>query len=255
MRALVLSDVHGNVAALDAIAAAERFDAVICLGDLVGYGPEPGACVRWMHASADLVVQGNHDRAVGEGVPPGCRAQFRWLAEATAPIARAQLAADDRAYLAALPRWAHLTLSGVRYMFVHATPRDPLYQYLGPDAGAWAEEVAGVDADVVVVGHTHLQFDLTAGATRIVNPGSVGQPKDGDPRTAYAVIEDGAIALRRLPYPVDRTIDALQRANVPAAAVADLTALLRTGRVPAAHGVPPDVSEGHASTPQASGPG
>jgi putative phosphoesterase len=231
-RALVLSDIHGNLAALEAVAAAERYDAVICLGDIVGYGPEPAACVRWIRDRAPVVVQGNHDRAFAERVGPGCREQFRWLAEATAPVAHTQLAASDLGYLAALPRWAYLELSGIRYLFVHATPRDPLYQYLDPEPEAWEAAVIGIDADVVVVGHTHVQFDIPAGERRVVNPGSVGQPKDGDPRAAYAVIEGGAISLRRVSYPVDRTVDALRRAGVIAPAVRDLATLLRTGRVP-----------------------
>jgi putative phosphoesterase len=249
-RALVLSDIHGNLAALEAVAAAEPHDAVICLGDIVGYGPEPAACVRWIRDRAEVVVQGNHDRAFGERVPPGCREQFRGLAEATAPIAHAELAASDLAYLAALPHWAYLELSGVRYLFVHATPRDPLYQYLGPDPESWAAALIGIDADVVVVGHTHVQFDLAVGERRVVNPGSVGQPKDGDPRAAYAVIEQGTISLRRVAYAVDRTVDALWRAGVIAPAVRDLATLLRTGRVPV-----PRNSIGAEREPRAVDPG
>jgi diadenosine tetraphosphatase ApaH/serine/threonine PP2A family protein phosphatase len=122
-------------------------------------------------------------------------------------------------------------LSGVRFLFLHATPKDPLYQYLGPDPDEWAAALVGIDADVVVVGHTHLQFDITVGRQRVVNPGSVGQPKDGDPRAAYAVIENGSIALRRVAYPVGRTVDALRDAGVVAPALDVLETLLRTGSV------------------------
>jgi len=231
-RALVLSDVHGNAAALEAIAAAEPHDAVICLGDIMGYGPEPAACTRWMRERATLAVQGNHDRAFGERVPPRCSQRFRWLSEATAPIATAQLTECDRRYLASLPHWAYLEMCGARYMFVHATPRDPLYEYLGPDSAAWAVQLTGIDADVVVVGHTHLQFDITVGNARVVNPGSVGQPKDGDPRAAYAVIEDGVMSLHRVSYPVERTVEALHSHGLADPALAELASLLRTGRVP-----------------------
>jgi predicted phosphodiesterase len=231
MRVLVISDIHGNSAALEAVAA-EPHDALVCLGDLVGYGPEPGACVRWIRQHAALVVQGNHDRALGDGSPPRCRAQFQWLAEALAPLGRAQLSDEERGWLAALPRSAVREYDGVRYYFVHATPGDPLYRYLGPDPLAWEPEIRDLEADVIVVGHTHRQFELTAGTRRVVNPGSVGQPKDGDPRAAYAVLEHGAARLGRAAYDVERTVAGLERSPVDSRAAATLSALLRTGRVP-----------------------
>ncbi len=231
MKVLVLSDIHGNLAALEAVAA-EPHDLLICLGDLVGYGPQPGPCVRWVRAHAALVVQGNHDRALGDGSPPGCRAEFQWLADALAPLGQAQLSPEERAYLAGLPRSALRQLDGTRYLFVHATPSDPLYRYLGPDPAAWEGEVHALDVDAVVVGHTHLQFDLPLARTHVVNPGSVGQPKDGDPRAAYAVIENGTFRLGRVRYDVERTVGELRASGVDPDAVADLSLLLRTGRTP-----------------------
>ena len=129
MTTLILSDIHGNLAALEAIASAERFDDVICLGDVVGYGPEPAACLRWLRSRDALIVQGNHDRALGENVPPRCTPQFQWLADATFPIGETQLTADEREYLATLPPWAALERDGVQCMLVHAAPRDRLYGY------------------------------------------------------------------------------------------------------------------------------
>jgi putative phosphoesterase len=227
----VLSDIHGNLAALEAVLA-QPHDALVCLGDLVGYGPEPAACVRRICAAAAFVVQGNHDRALGEAVPPGCSRRFEALAEALAPVGRAQLEGHERAWLAALPRTATVHCDGLRCLLVHATPAEPLYRYLGSDAAEWAGEVAGVDTDVVLVGHTHLQFALMAGGRRVTNPGSVGQPKDGDPRAAFAVLEDGAVRLDRVSYDIERTTTALARTGADPTAVAVLSELLRTGRVP-----------------------
>src|SRR6266540_975243 len=183
MKTLVLSDIHGNLAALEAVAA-EPHDFLVCLGDLVGYGPQPGPCVRWVRAHAALVVQGNHDRALGDGSPAGCRAEFQWLADALAPL----------------------------------------------DQAAWAVELGSLDVDLVMVGHTHLQFELTLSGKRVINPGSVGQPKDGDPRAEYAVLENGACRLGRVSYDVERTVRELQATEVDRDAVADLSLLLRTGR-------------------------
>jgi putative phosphoesterase len=231
MKALVLSDIHGNLAALEAVAA-EPHDLLICLGDLVGYGPQPGPCVRWVRDHAALVVQGNHDRALGDGSRAGCRAEFQWLADALAPLGQAQLSREERAYLAGLPRSAVREVDGSRCLLVHATPSDPLYRYLGLDPAAWEAEVKSLDVHLVLVGHTHLQFDLPLRGKHVVNPGSVGQPKDGDPRAAYAVLENGACRLGRRPYDVERTVAELQETGVDRDAVADLSLLLRTGRTP-----------------------
>ncbi|MDE3151241.1 MAG: metallophosphoesterase family protein [Gemmatimonadota bacterium] len=232
MRALVVSDIHGNAAALRAVLGVPH-DLVLCLGDIVGYGPYPGACVEIIREQATLCVQGNHDRAFGAGVPPGASARFQGLAAATTPIANAQLSDEDRRYLRELPRWGFIRLAGRQFMAVHATPRDPLYEYLGPDRDAWIERARTMSTDVLLVGHTHLQFRIDAGDRVIVNPGSLGQPKDGDPRAAYAVIDDGNVTLHRIAYDVEATVQALLASPVPAAAGTALAALLRTGRVAA----------------------
>jgi putative phosphoesterase len=233
MRTLVVSDIHGNLAALEAVLA-EPHDAVICLGDLVGYGPEPAACIRLVREAAHVVIQGNHDRANADGVAPRCRPAFEWLADAVVPLTRSQLAPGDVAYLSGLPRWAETTVGDLDVLCVHATPADPLYRYVGGDPVAWARETTGVNARLLLVGHTHLQFDLEAGRTRVVNPGSVGQPKDGDPRAAYALIDGETVTLMRVAYPVERTVERLQRAGIAEDAVADLSILLRTGVTPPA---------------------
>ncbi|MGH7690601.1 MAG: metallophosphoesterase family protein, partial [Gemmatimonadaceae bacterium] len=120
----------------------------------------------------------------------------------------------------------------VQFVCVHATPRDPLYEYLGPDAESWKDRVQGIAADAILVGHTHLQFRLDLGDRVVVNPGSLGQPKDGDPRAAYALIDDGRVTLHRVAYDVEATVAQLAACAIPARAIAELSALLRTGRVP-----------------------
>jgi predicted phosphodiesterase len=237
MRVLVVSDIHGNFAALEAIPRTP-WDAIVCLGDLVGYGPCPGAVVRWIRANATLTLQGNHDRALAEGLAPGCRAQFEWLARATFALGHQQLSPEEIAYLGALPRQAMRVFDGVRYLFVHATPSDPLYRYVGPEREAWAREMQGVDAEVIVVGHTHIQFELPVGGKRIVNPGSLGQPKDGDPRAGYGVLVDGEVRLCRTAYDIEKTIGALEDADLPVQVLSALGGLLRSGRIPA-DGPPP----------------
>jgi diadenosine tetraphosphatase ApaH/serine/threonine PP2A family protein phosphatase len=96
----------------------------------------------------------------------------------------------------------------------------------------WARELEKVDAELVFVGHTHLPLDLTIGNQRLVNPGSVGQPKDGDPRAAFAVFADGEVELKRASYPVEKTIAAFAGSNVDARAIDVLGEMLRKGTPP-----------------------
>jgi putative phosphoesterase len=233
MRVLVISDIHGNRAALAAVAS-ESHDAVICLGDIVGYGPEPQACVRWVRDNATWVVQGNHDHANAEHVSPRCQPNFAWLADAVVPLTTAQLDANDVSYLRDLPRWGVRDIDGLRVACFHARPSDPLYGYLPNDRAVWAREIEKVEADLVLVGHTHVPLDFTIGHQRVVNPGSVGQPKHGDARSAFAVLVDGEPQLKRIAYPVDDSIAALEASDVDRRAVGVLSEMLRTGEAPRA---------------------
>ncbi|AMV36008.1 metallophosphoesterase family protein [Planctomyces sp. SH-PL62] len=230
MRILVVSDLHANRAALAAID--EPHDVCFCLGDLVDYGPEPSACVRWAMTHADHAVRGNHDHGVAQGVPVTGDLGFRYLTRVTRPDMWEALAPDERKYLLQLPVTCRVTLDDVRYLLVHATPRDPLDEYLLRDEAGWARRLENVDADVVCVGHSHMQFKLKVGDKLVVNPGSVGISRDGDPRAAYAVIEDGRVELKRVPYPIEEVVAATQSTPWPDRAKAMLTHVFRNGRLP-----------------------
>ena len=97
-----------------------------------------------------------------------------------------------------LPVTHRVTLAGKRFLLVHATPRDPLDEYLLQDPEIWARRLQNVEADIVCVGHSHMQFNLQVDGTVVLNPGSVGLPRDGDPRAAYAIIDDYRIELKRV---------------------------------------------------------
>jgi protein phosphatase len=112
-----------------------------------------------------------------------------------------------------------------------ATPSDPLFSYCLPDSPAWRQESASVDADVILVSHTHLPFVKRLGTRTVVNPGSLGQPKDGGPEASYAVWQDGAVTLRKVTYPVDRTVAKLKELPLPAGIAVALKHLLRTGHL------------------------
>ena len=113
---------------------------------------------------------------------------------------------------------------------MHAGPRDPLDEYAHPDRDFWSRRLQHVDVDVVCVGHTHQPYVLEVGDKLIINPGSVGQPRDGDPRAAYVVIADNRVEIKRIAYPVEDTIRTVQESTLPEQAKAMLSEVFRTGR-------------------------
>src|SRR5512142_1484140 len=196
MRILIVSDIHGNWPALAAIQ--EPHDVYLCLGDLVDYGPDPAPCVRWAMDHAHNAIRGNHDQGVAQGVPVAGEDGYRYLTRVSRPWMWDALGLDERRYLLQLQVTRRVTLGGKRFLMVHATPRDPLDEYLKKDSKKWARRLAKLDVEIVGVGHTHMQFNMVVDSIMVLNPGSVGQPRDGDPRAAYAVIEHGKIELKRV---------------------------------------------------------
>lgn len=232
MKIVIISDLHGNADALAALD--ESYDELWVLGDLVDYGPEPEAIIAAMRDRATLVVRGNHDHAVGYNVNPQCAPPFRAMADATQRYTMAILSDADKTYLRHLPLTESVVRDGRRFYLCHATPSDPLFAYCPPDSPQWVQESERVDADVILVGHTHIPFINRIGTRQVVNPGSLGQPKHGGPHASYAVWQDGEISLRTVPYPVERTVDKLRQLPLAADVVEALGHLLRTGNAPAA---------------------
>jgi putative phosphoesterase len=230
MRILVVSDIHGNWPALAAID--EPHDVCLCLGDLVDYGPDSARCVRWAMEHTHYAIRGNHDHGVAQGIDVAGESGYRYLTRVSRPAVWEALGADERRYLLQLPVTQRLTLDGKRYLMVHATPRDPLDEYLLKDPRTWSRRVQNSGADVVLVGHSHLQFKLAADGVVVVNPGSVGQPRDGDPRAAYAVIEGTKIELKRVAYPVEETVARIEASTMPSRAKQIMIEGLRLGRLP-----------------------
>jgi predicted phosphodiesterase len=217
MRVAVISDVHANRHALDAVldaVVAEEPDELWCLGDLVGYGPEPNECCAAVASRADLCLCGNHDLVVLGSLSLD---DFAGDAAAAARWTQTVLREDARDYLAALEPTA--TRAGVELF--HGSPRDPVWDYVLSEEAARATFEA-TTASLVLVGHSHVPLAIgfdgealgggVAGAGTAVeldshrwllNPGSVGQPRDGDPRAGYLMVEVGRSArFHRVEYPV-----------------------------------------------------
>src|SRR5581483_7516576 len=126
---------------------------------------------------------------------PRCSPRFKSLASAAGEFTNTVLSHADREFLRSLPTTATRTVQGLRFYMCHAAPLDPLFTYLGPDDPEWEAELRRIDADVLLTGHTHLPFVRRIGGRAIVNPGSLGQPKNGSPRACYATWRDGQFAL------------------------------------------------------------
>jgi len=230
MRILLVADIHANWPALQAIK--EPFDACLALGDLVDYGLEPTPCIQWVRQNATHAVRGNHDHGVAQFVKVQGRHGFKYLTGVTREVTQERIGADERRFLAALPVSKRVTIDGVKFLLVHATPRDPLDEYAIADAEFWARRLAGVDAQVICVGHTHHPYILEVGDKLVFMPGSVGQPRGGDPRAAYAIIENQRVELKRIEYPVEDTVTTVLQSNLPEPAKALLAEVYRTGGLP-----------------------
>ena len=227
VRILLIADIHSNWPALRAIQ--EACDAWLFVGDLVDYGPDPGPCIDWVRQNVETSVRGNHDHAVAQRILPKGNTGFRKLAVATRPLHWNLIDPARNKFLARLPITARVQIDGYRFQLLHATPRDPMDEYLGPDIAAWEARVQGIEADFLCVGHTHVPYEIQVGDLRVVNPGSVGQPRDGDPRASYVIIEDGQVQFKKVAYDIDETPRLLKKQDVAPWAVELTAAVLQTG--------------------------
>ena len=228
MRVLIISDLHANLEAVRALPAG--YDRLLVLGDLVNYGPDPAAVVQFVRERAATVVRGNHDHSIGFDEDPRCSARFRAMAEEMRRYTASVLTEQDRQYLHSLPVQAEVTLDRTRFFLCHAVPSD-LYQYRPEDSPLWLDE-AFAGADVALVGHTHIPFGRVLSSRLLVNPGSVGQPKNGRAEACYAVWEDGRVKLESVPYDVEETVRKLSRLPLSATVFDDLAFVLRHGAAP-----------------------
>jgi protein phosphatase len=227
MKILIVSDLHANLEAVEALP--RDFDRLWVLGDLVNYGPNPVEVVEFVRDHAALVVRGNHDHSIGFDEDPRCSPRFRQMAEETRQYTRSVVGEELRRYLRNLPLTATVDADGFRAMMCHAAPADPLYEYRREESPLWWADAIELGVNLELVGHTHLPFQRTLATRTIVNPGSVGQPKHGRPDACFAIWQDGAITLESAPYDFERTIGKLRRLGLSAAVFEDLASVLRNG--------------------------
>jgi protein phosphatase len=229
MKIVVISDLHSNFDALSALP--ELGDELWVLGDLVNYGPMPAEVVSFVRAHSETVIRGNHDHAVGFDVDPRCTPRYADMADATMQYSKANLNGDATTYLRDLPLKRVLERDDRKFYLCHAIPSNPLYGYCPEESDLWPKELELVDAEFLLVGHTHTPFIRNIGTKTIMNPGSLGQPKTGKADACYAVWENGQFELKQFAYPVERAVQRIDQLPVSSEIRRDLITVLRTGSV------------------------
>jgi diadenosine tetraphosphatase ApaH/serine/threonine PP2A family protein phosphatase len=233
VRVAVISDIHANLYALEAVLGEidrEPPDAIWCLGDTVGYGPRPNECCELVRERADRVLIGNHD-LVALGSADVALEEFNPEAAAASIWTSEQLSEQSRAFLEGLEPTAEV--DGAQLF--HGSPRDPVWEYVLTELVA-LESLTMTTAPLVLVGHTHVATALVLDGDKLeggiapdgfeaslergrwlLNPGSVGQPRDGNPEAAFLAIDLAAkrARFRRVPYPVGRTQQEIRERGLP----------------------------------------
>jgi putative phosphoesterase len=234
----IFGDIHANLPALEALLAdmdARNLPNRYCLGDLVGYGTFPNEVIAAVRQRNIPTLMGNYDQGVGNNSDDcGCaytnpvaealgKRSIAWSNDHTTP--------ENKSYLRQLPQHIPLTLGDLRVVLVHGSPRR-VNEYLYEDRPESSLErlLDMVEADVLVCGHTHIPYHRVLPSGRhVVNAGSVGKPKDGDPRAGYVVLESSnrelAINFIRVAYDVERTVQAIEASEMPN----EYADMLRTG--------------------------
>lgn len=210
----IVSDIHGNLPALEAVKNeldSKSVEQIVCLGDTIGYNPWPRECLEVVHDWADILLQGNHDRDV---VDPdrylGHEMPYEGLVYAKSELTQSQIE-----WLQSLPEKTVEQFGEVSYMLVHSHP-EQTDKYVRPGGFPRMRPFLNEESGCFL-GHTHVQHKAVIDGKLILNPGSVGQPRDNDSRAAYAVVdtENNSATLNRVSYDIDRVIEEVNRAGLP----------------------------------------
>jgi putative phosphoesterase len=225
MRLAIFSDIHGNLPALEAVLAhvhSQAFDALYCLGDLVGYGASPNEVVDRIRRDRIPTLVGNYDDGVGyDREECGCAYRDedeRARGQRSLEWTKARTTPENKAFLRGLPAQIRFDADGQRVLLVHGSPRK-INEYLFEDRPQSSLErlAAASNADTIVFGHTHKPYTRVVAGVLFVNVGSVGKPKDGDWRACYAIVDTAAPDVRfvRVEYDVRQAAQAIRQTDLP----------------------------------------
>jgi putative phosphoesterase len=209
MKLLLISDIHANYEALQTVLQIPH-DRVICLGDIVDYGPDPDKCIDLLRKKEIPTIRGNHDNAVAFKVDYQCGYKYRHLSVATREYTLKVLDRSRIEYLQKLPLLIKEEINGKKLYLTHASPRS-MFEYMKLETSDEEirnmidEAMEPIEAEFLVVGHSHISMNRKLGDLIIINPGSVGQPRDGDARASCAVFdtESGKAEFIRIEYDID----------------------------------------------------
>lgn len=238
MKIAVISDIHSNIAALEAVwkdIEERKVDTVICGGDLVGYAPFPNEVIDFIKEKEISCVMGNYDDAIGNArLICGCDykdAKAQELGERSIAWTRQHVSEENKEFLRNLPSEIHFKIGKYSIKFVHGSPRR-LNEYLCEDISDeyLKELLAESRADVLICGHTHIPYHKKPDIGKhVINAGSVGKPKHGDPQAVYALVEidkEVKVEFRKVPYDFESTARAIGSSGLPE----EFAAGLRMGR-------------------------
>lgn len=228
MKILIMSDIHANWYATEAILARESYDALIFLGDVVDFGPDPRKCIDFLMESTRMRfrgVRGEHDHAMafGTGASPG--GEMERISSVSREWGEGLLSSGEVGFLRRLPLEERISLDGMDFELAHRPDPETI-----PILERGRERTDPVSCrKFILVGHSHKPYIKSFGDTAVLNPGSVGQPRDNDPRASYAVIEDGEASIRRVKYDIEKTVKGLERSRMPYEVKGRLISMLLSG--------------------------
>ena len=231
MKILILSDIHANWYALEAILDKESYDALIFLGDVVDFGPSPRNCIKFLMKCSESRfwgVRGDHDHAMAYGINSKCPSELNSISTVTREWGEDFLSSEEVGFLRRLPLNEDFSIDNMNFDLVHGSDIDP--KDFTSDTNHSCNEESGIS--FILVGHSHKPFIKTLGNTIILNPGSAGQPRDLNPRASYAVIEDGIPYIKRVSYDIERTVNDLKRSTLPIMLTNKLSSMLYSGGLP-----------------------
>lgn len=229
MKIVIFSDLHANIEALQKLD--QECDELWFVGDIVDYGPNPREAVKFVKERCRRFVRGNHDHAVAYHTDCRCNPANKRLSVATREWTWTVIGQEEMDFLQAMPLTQNFEWEGRRVLMAHASPNNPLYGYVMPGITDKKLEklVQGVAADLIILGHSHFPMLRRIGEKWVLNPGSLGQPRDGQPTGSYLVWEDGHFRHSRAAFPVEATVRKIFNLPLDLTIKVDLATVLRTG--------------------------
>jgi putative phosphoesterase len=257
MKILVLSDIHANWYALETVLAKENYDALIFLGDVVDFGANPRECIRFLMSSSKGLfwgVRGDHDHAMAYGTSCNCSEELSRLSTITREWGESLLANREIGFLRRLPLNNRFTIDGLNFYLTHSLENVRIHSDIISDDTSKLAQLSALPEtqheglrqahskniglenkfdgiNFILVGHSHKPFIKQLDKITVLNPGSVGQPRDFNPRVSYAVIEDGKATIKRISYDIEKTVRDLEKSTLPKDVISRLTSILVVGGV------------------------